>query len=295
MKSFLILFYLALVRLGAAEELNQNGLNILEQQNCGVFNENDLSLNNNEANLGSRPWMALLKIRISDKDSFACLGTLITDRFLLTAAQCAKYGEIKSVRLGEYDQSKDPDCRSYDSKEKCLPSVEDIDVERVVLHEDYKNSLGSNDIALVQLSRKVEFKEHIRPICLPLNSALQQQVESLQSMLLTGWGYDDKFSSENDVLREVIAPIADRQNCSQHLRGIKIEQSQFCSYMNGILCKGTSGAPLSKPVDYLGKQRFVQFGIVSFGSTSCSTSSLEVNTNVGSFMPWITRVLGQPL
>jgi len=52
----------------------------LEQQNCGVFNEKDLSLNNNEVNLGSRPWMALLKIRIHDKDRFGCMGTLITDR-----------------------------------------------------------------------------------------------------------------------------------------------------------------------------------------------------------------------
>ncbi|XP_034477214.1 serine protease grass-like [Drosophila innubila] len=289
MKSFLVLVYLDLIRLGASEELNQNGLNILEQQNCGVFNENDLSLYNNEANLGSRPWMALLNTR-----GYACLGTLITDRFLLTAAQCAKFGEIKSVRLGEHDQSKDPDCRSYDSNEKCLPSVEDIDVERVFMHEDYKILFGYNDIALVQLSRKVEFTEHIRPICLPLNAALQQQVESLQSMLLTGWGYD-QFSSKNDVLREVSVPLTDRQNCSQYLRGIKIEESQFCSYMNGILCKGTSGGPLSKPVDYLGKQRFVQFGIVSFGTTSCSIGDLQGYTSVGSFMPWITRVLGQPL
>jgi len=62
------------------------------------------------------------------------------------------------VRLGEYDQSKDPDCRSYDSKEKCLPSIEDIDVEKVFMHEDYKKTIGSSDIALVQLSRKVEFE-----------------------------------------------------------------------------------------------------------------------------------------
>lgn len=130
---------------------------------------------------------------------------------------------------------------------------------------------------------------------MPLNAALQQQVESLQSMLLTGWGYDDRRANENDLLREVSMPLVDRQNCSQRFPGIKIEPTQFCSNMNEILCKGTSGGPLSQPVEYLGKQRFVQFGIVSFGSTSCSTSSFEVHTNVGSFMPWITRALGQPL
>ncbi|KAM8712360.1 hypothetical protein ACLKA7_012817 [Drosophila subpalustris] len=293
MKSFLIIVGIALICFGAAEgELNQEGLHLLEQQNCGVFNDKDLALNNNRVNLGSRPWMALLKIRLEDKDRFACLGTLITDRFVLTAAQCAKNHKVISVRLGEHDKSKDPDCSS---EKKCLPSVEDIDVDKVFVHEDYKSPLGENDIALVQLSRKVEFKEHISPICLPLNAALQQQVESLESMLLTGWSYDEALLDEKDFLREVPVTRADRQNCSQKLRGFEIGQSQFCNYMNGVLCRGTSGGPVSKPVEYLGKQRFVQFGIISWGSTSCSTSDLEVNTNVGSFMPWITRVLGQPL
>lgn len=62
------------------------------------------------------------------------------------------------MRLGEHDQSKDPDCRPYDSKEKCLSAVEDIGVERVIVHDDYKSPLGDNDIALVQLSRAVELK-----------------------------------------------------------------------------------------------------------------------------------------
>jgi len=61
-------------------ELNQDGLRKLEQQNCGVFSEKDLSLTNNEVNLGSRPWMALLKMRHEDTEWFACMGTLITDR-----------------------------------------------------------------------------------------------------------------------------------------------------------------------------------------------------------------------
>jgi len=64
----------------------------------------------------------------------------------------------KSVRLGEHDRSTNPDCKTFDLKEKCLPSVEDIEVERVVVHENYNVPLRANDIALLKLSRKVEFK-----------------------------------------------------------------------------------------------------------------------------------------
>ncbi|KAH8370967.1 hypothetical protein KR093_005702 [Drosophila rubida] len=300
MTSIAPLSYLLLIgciAFGSAAELSQEGLRELQKHECGVFDKKDLALNNNEVNLGSRPWMALLKIVIKDEERIACTGTLISDQFVLTAGHCVSGFEVKLVRLGEHDRSTDLDCRTYDNKEKCLPAVEDIGVDEVIIHPDFRHSVHPNDIALVKLSRKVEIKDHIRPICLPVNAELQQKVDTLESMLLTAWGVENRDSDKLNKLREVAQANVDRAKCQEsiqkHHPTIKIDPAQFCTYMNGILCHGTSGSPLSSPVEYAGKERFVQFGIVTYGETRCTTEALGVNTNVASFMPWITGVVGE--
>lgn len=39
----------------------------------------------------------------------------------------------------------------------CAPPVEDVGIEEIIVHHDYKNNLY-NDIALIRLNRKVEIQ-----------------------------------------------------------------------------------------------------------------------------------------
>lgn len=58
-------------------------------------------------------------------------------------------------------------------------------------------------------------------------------------------------------------------------------------------CRGDSGGPLADVAIYQDVQRFVQFGIVSYGAFMCGSGYPGVYTNVASFMPWITNILAE--
>lgn len=66
-------------------DLIEVGLAKLLQQKCGKLSSYYHSYGSREVFPGARPWMALLKYRNnSDKERFSCVGTLITERKLLT-------------------------------------------------------------------------------------------------------------------------------------------------------------------------------------------------------------------
>ncbi|KAL7735635.1 hypothetical protein ACLKA6_002523 [Drosophila palustris] len=271
------------------QQLNQNGLRLLEQQNCGTFTRVKV-INGYEVKLGSRPWMALLLLRSNTEEEFACGGTLISERFILTAAHCVSRYQLVSIRLGEHKISTESDCRRTGRKIHCSPPVEDINVEKIFLHEDYSRFTGHNDIALIKLARSVEYKQHIRPICLPITEELQQHTDSHEDFLVTGWGITENGTA-SDVLMEAGIQMRSRRTCAQSFLR-EITQTQLCvGDQASDSCKGDSGGPLSFPAEYLRKQRFVQFGIVSYGARSCGSGYPGVYTKVSSFMPWISNIL----
>lgn len=203
-----------------------------------------------------------------------------------------------SVRLGEHNVSSVEDCQFLRGKRRCAPPVEDIEVEEIYTYDVFNASRRINDIALLKLARDVEFKgecslqistvkwfiiiislEHIKPICLPINETLQQKVTEIERFIVTGWGETEK-SNSSDVPLEAQVSKAPAYWCKIKYR--QIISSQLCVGQNGRDSgQGDSGGPLADIQFYQEAQRFVQYGIVSYGS------DLGVYTNVSMFMPWI--------
>ncbi|XP_043947095.1 chymotrypsin A [Drosophila biarmipes] len=106
-------------------------------------------------------WMASL---YSSKGAFISGGTLITNRFVLTAAHCL-HRSLRFVRLGEKDRS----CRA-----PIRTNVREYTVSQVIPHPRFESKTFPRmyDIGLIKLSETVDYNSYIRPICIIVDRAV---------------------------------------------------------------------------------------------------------------------------
>ncbi|XP_002138833.3 transmembrane protease serine 9-like [Drosophila pseudoobscura] len=263
-------FVLAANKISTPQEQTQ-----LLDQNCAVHSP-QLSrsypriLGGQDTAPDSSPWMAL----ITKNGRFSCGGSLINARYVLTAAHCASPEPLK-VRLGAYDI----ETYSVDSEE--------IDVELQIPFTNYQSYL-TDDIALFRLARRVVYKDHIIPICLLLERNFWNQQHLVQRFNVTGWGKTSSGRASR-VLQTASLRNLGREMCTAKFSR-NITEAQICAgAVNTYTCSGDSGGPLSALIKYGRKQRFVLFGIDSFGLTNCNGPT--VFTNVMYYMAWIVQTV----
>ncbi|XP_017044913.1 serine protease grass-like [Drosophila ficusphila] len=234
--------------------------------------------------LMSQPWMAFIYLP-DDTESCRCGGSLISPRFVLTAAHCnvlcARKNDLR-VRLGELDLNSDVDCDGDSSV--CAPPAEEFGIKEWIVHEYFDHSSGWNDIALIRLNRPALFKEHIQPICLPLSDELLGYTSTIgNAYWAVGWGSDREGYFANSTMQVSI-------NTKECLGGR--DESFLCADGNCVdTCPGDSGGPLTQSVEYLGSLRFVQFGVVSLGHQDCGAGLGAYYMDVPTYVPWILNKL----
>nr|XP_029718230.1 serine protease grass-like [Aedes albopictus] len=265
-------------------------LNLLPKD-CGPKTADRISLGN-KTFVFDYPWMAVIRYLEMDKIVDRCAGSLINERYVLTAAHCIRSKRLHSVILGEHTKNEDPDCNKYRSNYwDCADAVEEYGIESFEYHHKYNNPKYSNDIGLLRLNRSVIMKDHIQPICLPVTPELQSITFS--KYIVTGWG-TTKNSTSSDVLLEADLPRVGNEDCQEILDrlrlNIQIGSKQMCAGGENMVdtCSGDSGGPLGYFANYGQITRFVQFGIVSTGINSCGQKNAPgVYCLVAGYMDWI--------
>ncbi|MBW9264255.1 MAG: trypsin-like serine protease [Candidatus Thiodiazotropha sp. (ex. Lucinisca nassula)] len=219
------------------------------------------------------PWMTAL-INKTDNEQF-CGGSLIAERWMLTAAHC-----VESESAG--------DIQAYIGGTSLTDrsNGEVHDISYIHIHSEYG---GDHDIALLQLATPSSKR--------PINTASIQFDDGLAdgtNLLVTGWGLTTKDEDATGSLKLLQAdvPLRNHGQCITNYLStdeITITDNMVCAgSTDGTRdsCNGDSGGPLMVR-DSDNNLRLL--GIVSFGSSQGCASATHpgVYTRVSRYQAWL--------
>ncbi|KAK4306174.1 hypothetical protein Pmani_021985 [Petrolisthes manimaculis] len=217
------------------------------------------------------PWMVGIA---SKADHFTfCGGSIISDRFILTAAHCVsgkEPGDIY-VRAGETLRGN--------------PQSIIVNVQQIMIHNGYSVlSHVKNDIALLKLATSLAYNDRVFPVCLAANGDKFDN----ELAVVSGWGRNESGGNTLNGLHEVSVKVLSKEGCRQNSLYDKPELNKkiLCASSEGKdACQGDSGGPLV----YLNGDHYIQIGVVSWGIGCANINYPGIYTRVGAFNKWIAK------
>ncbi|XP_050180875.1 transmembrane protease serine 6 [Myiozetetes cayanensis] len=225
---------------------------------------------------GEWPWQASLQVR----GRHICGGTLIADRWVVSAAHCFQDERLASpsiwtVYLGKYFQN----ATSH--------TEVSFKVIRLFLHPYYEEDSHDYDVALLQLDHPVIISPLIQPICLPAPSHF---FEPGLHCWITGWGALKEGGHISNVLQKVDVQLIQQNICSEAYHYMISPRMLCAGYYKGKkdACQGDSGGPLACKEP---SGRWFLAGLVSWGMGCAHSNHYGVYTRITQVLGWINQTM----
>ncbi|KAK0134801.1 Granzyme A [Merluccius polli] len=253
---------------------------LLYVQSC-VCGEAEI-IGGKEVKAHSMPYMVLL---LNSTGQPICGGTLLSSRWVLTAAHCHN---ITEVRLGVHSFKK--------SQNEDKKSVQVRKVVKTYPHLKYDNHKKVHDLQLLKLNQEVKQTETVE--YLPLADVITDPREG-DKCLVAGWGVVNVKKPEmSDVLKSAKVTIIGRKKCNSskyYNSQPVITPDMVCAgtlgknllKKNKDTCQGDSGGPLLC--------NKLQVGITSFGKGCGQRTKPGVYTFLSKqHIEWIKKTMRRP-
>lgn len=245
------------------------------------------------------PWMALIEYtKPGNLKGHHCGGSLINNRYVLTAAHCVSAipsdWQLTGVRLGEWDASTNPDCTTGKNGQRdCNEPYIDCPVVERIPHPQYPGNSRDqlNDIALLRLQDEVQYTDFISPVCLPTLASQRNDIFLGRKVVVAGWGRTETNFTSNIKLKAELDPVS-TDVCNQRYASQRrtVTANQMCAGgVEGVdSCRGDSGGPLLLEDYSNGYSNYYIAGVVSYGPTPCGLRGWPgVYTRVAAYLDWV--------
>ena len=243
---------------------------------CGVVNLNRI-VGGIEVNPPNKyPFQVGLKM--SNGRNYWCGGSIINDRYVMTAAHCihgmSSTNSGLMVGLGDHNM--------YSTSDDVQGATRLVAVDRIIEHPNYNTRTLDNDIALLRLTEQLDLSQYdeVGSVCLPADDSKTYVGETATA---SGWGTTSSGGNQPSVLHEVDLPILD-QSCF----GLDVTDNMLCAGLSQggkDTCQGDSGGPL-----YVEENSVrVQVGITSWGYGCADENSPGVYARVSKYLSWIRQ------
>lgn len=240
------------------------------------------------------PWQVMLVLETPYGRSAGCGGSIISPRWILTAAHClfssTSVQVFDEVGLGELYTDHHGFGFSVVYGEDRPRGKSGVPADRVIPHEAYDPRGSDNDIALIRLTENIPGHRSVQ-----LSSEKLDRVFARPGLCatVTGWGTTEAGGATSDTLQRADMPILTTSACAEAYPDESTRHTICAGYDQGGVdsCQGDSGGPFV--VRHGTSSRYVQVGVVSWGYGCAQPGRPGVYTRVSKYIDWIQSHTGR--
>jgi len=233
-------------------------------------------------------------------DGQFCVGSLIDDQHVLTAAHCV----VRPLDDIALPHRKAPSSigiatGSQTLNDRSMTGLQNV--SEIYVHPFYNAATSKYDVAVLRLAVPIAGAPTIPLLTGEQSGALGLRGAQVEGAGIAGWGDTDPVAAGGccfpDILREATVPVRTDAVCSENAAKVRTSYDGDAQICAGTLqspgelgkdtCQGDSGGPLTLNVD--GVPHLA--GVTSFG-VGCAQRSFGVYARITGASSWVTSIPG---